>query len=124
MTDAQDRAFVEEQIRANLGGDLRAAVDLLADDYLEEYPQSGEVIRGKADALAQAAANPDPPRLIGAPRLTWCGDTLLAAEAQAAYPDGVWWVVALYEVTGRVVTRETAYYAAPIAPASWRSPYV
>jgi len=57
MTDAQDRAFVEEQIRANLGGDLRAAAGLLADDYLEEYPQSGEVIRGRANALAQAAAN-------------------------------------------------------------------
>jgi hypothetical protein len=124
MTDAQDRVFVEGQIRANLGGDLRAATDLLADDYLEEYPQSGELIRGRANALAQAAANPDPPRLIGSPRLTWCGDGLLAAEAQADYPDGVWWVVALYEVSGRIVTRETAYYGAPIPSASWRTPYI
>jgi hypothetical protein len=124
MTDAQDRAFVEEQIRANLGGDLRAAANLLADDYLEEYPQSGEVIRGRANAVAQAAANPQPPQLIGLPRLTWCGDALLAAEARAAYPDGTWWVIALYEVAGRVVTRETAYYAAPIPGAAWRTPHI
>jgi hypothetical protein len=124
MTDEQDRAFVEEQIRANLGGDLRATPDLLADHYVEEYPQSGEVIRGRANALAQAAANPEPPQLIGSPRLTWCGDSLMAAEARADYPDGVWWVIALYEVAGRIVTRETAYYAAPVPPATWRTPYV
>lgn len=124
MGDEQDRAYVEDQIRAHLRGDLRAAEGLLADDYLEEYPQSGEVIRGRANALAQAAANPSPPQLIGSPRLTWCGDRILAAEARAAYPDGTWWVIALYETAGRRVVRETAYFAAPIAPAAWRAPYV
>jgi hypothetical protein len=124
MSDERDRAFLEERISAYLGGDPRAAEPLLPEDFVKEFPQSGERIRGRSNAMAMDAANPMPPQLIGLPRMTWCGDEQLLVEARQAYPDGAWWIVALYDVEGRTLRREAAYYGAPFPAPPWRTPYV
>ena len=124
MGDERDRAFVEERIGAYLGGDARAAGPLLADDFVKEFPQSGERIRGRSNTMAIDAANPMPPQLIGLPHMTWCGEEQLLVEARQAYPDGAWWIVALYDVEGRTLRREAAYYGAPFPAPAWRAPYV
>jgi hypothetical protein len=124
MGDERDRAFVEERIGAYLAGDLQATEPLLPEDFVEEFPQSGELVRGRPNVMAMDAANPTPPRLIGSPRMTWCGEQQLLVEGRQAYPDGAWWIVALYDVEGRMLRREAAYFGAPFPAPPWRAPYV
>jgi hypothetical protein len=124
MTTSTERTAVETQVRAFLLGEPHGKDDLLAEDFVEEYPQSGERIRGRANVLAMLAVNPAPPRVTGGARLVWCGDQILLAEARASYPDGPWWVVILYELSGGRLSHETAYFGAPFPAPEWRRPYV
>jgi ketosteroid isomerase-like protein len=47
VSEQQNRDALERFLQLFERGDLDAAADLLHDDYVEEYPQSGERIRGK-----------------------------------------------------------------------------
>ena len=44
---ADNRTTVEQFLRAMAANDIEAQERLLSDDFVEEYPQSGERIRGK-----------------------------------------------------------------------------
>ena len=47
-----NRATVEQFIQAMMTNDVEAQDRLLSDDFVEEYPQSGERIRGKDNRRA------------------------------------------------------------------------
>ena len=49
MAEPSGRAVVERFAKAILDKDFDAQAALIADDYVEEMPQSGERIRGKAN---------------------------------------------------------------------------
>src|ERR1019366_5470895 len=52
MAEPSGRAIVERYARALQDKDFDALALLLADDYVDELPQSGERVRGRANALA------------------------------------------------------------------------
>jgi hypothetical protein len=119
-----DRRGFEALLRAHLAGEEGAQERLIGDDFVEEYPQSGERIRGRANAMAMAAAHPTPPAVQGPPRLTWCGDDLLVLEQKATYGPDTWWIVAIWDVRDGRAARETAYFGDPFEPPAWRAPWV
>jgi len=47
MSEQENRNTLERLFQAFARHDLDAIDDLMHDDYVEEYPQSGERIRGK-----------------------------------------------------------------------------
>jgi len=120
---------------------------LVTDDYVEEYPQSGEIVRGSKNARAVLENYPggglpkDGLDVLGArvaatearwvktPTFTFVRvegtGNLGTAAFKARYPNGsVWWVIVLYELRGDKVAKSTAFYAPVFEAPEWRKPWV
>jgi hypothetical protein len=111
-------------------------------EWIEEWPQSGERVRGHANDRAimehypGGFPNADEARIVGSEdrwvmtpsmtpqRIVGNGDTWWA-DGTATYPDGSRWFVAmLAEVRDGLVLRETWYYAPPLPAPEWRAAWV
>jgi hypothetical protein len=110
--------------------DIEAQERLLADDIVEEYPQSGEIIRGKANrrAIMENYPGGTPQETSGSSRpearLTGAGDDFTAVGA-ITYPNGeTWQVVALIELRDGKIRKITSIFGAPFEAPAWRQPYV
>jgi hypothetical protein len=128
----------------------RAAWDelghVLTEDVVEEYPQSGEVMRGLRNVRAVREQYPggvprdviDPTTtLVSATEQQWVmtpmftlvrvegtGD-VVTAVFRTSYPDGTEWCVTnLFEVRGSKIARNTALFAPVFEAPEWRAPYV
>ena len=144
MADSSGRLIVEQFVRAMEAKDFEAQGRLMSDDYVEEMPQSGERIRGKANWLAVVSNYPggvgtldsESGRVIGAEdrwvltpqfsvlRIEGSGDVYTYCGA-ARYPNGeTWLIVALVELRDGKIAKTTTYYPAPIEAPAWRAPYV
>lgn len=117
---------------------------VFTDDYVEEYPQSGEVIRGLPNALAvrrnypggftEDTVDTSSARLPGSAewavtsmftvvRLEGSGDTATVIF-KVRYPDSsTWWLTAVYELRGDKIARGTILFAPTFDPPDWREPY-
>lgn len=139
---------VKRYAQALSGDDFDTQDSLLHDDFVLEYPQSGERIRGRANRRAivenypsriEAGTTPSLDRIIGmddefVPRsggLGWgvlhlagSGDefqmtgTIRYADAQT------WHMIALLTLRHGKIWREIDYFAAPFEPPAWRSQFV
>jgi ketosteroid isomerase-like protein len=90
------------------------------EDAVIEYPQSGERILGRANALAMFRAYATPPT-FDAWRIDASGD-IAVVDATGHYPDSEPWHVLLeYQFAADVIVRETAYFGASFPPAAWQS---
>jgi len=119
---------------------------LVTEDYTEEYPQSGEIIRGRKKVRAVLDNYPGGGLLkdgldvsttrIAATEARWVKTptfTFVRAEGtgnvgtaafKARYPDGsVWWVVIIYELRGDRVAKSTTFFAPLFEAPEWRKPY-
>jgi hypothetical protein len=130
------------------GGDLGAIDDVFTEDVVEEYPQSGELIRGRENVrgiMAQAVrdyasgeaeadlstlrARATDEHKILAPLFTVVhvqgrGDAG-TITLKTRFPDGVWWwVVVIYEVRGDKIARASIFFAPEFPPAEWRAEFV
>ncbi len=119
--------------------------NLLHADYVEEYPQSGERIRGianikalmsnypGAEAIAGNVANVD---VVGGEaewlvtpaftvvRVEGSGD-VFTGVARSRYPDGsLWHVVALLKMRDGKIWRSTTFFAQAFPAPEWRSQWV
>ncbi len=129
---ADNRTTVEQFLQAMGTNDVEAQERLLSDDIVEEYPQSGERIRGKDNRRAIIENYPGgTPRETSAtgrapkpPVVTGAGDRFTAA-GQITYPNGeTWAVVSLIELHDGKINKMTTYFAAPFEAPAWRAPYV
>jgi ketosteroid isomerase-like protein len=130
---ADNRTTVEQFLRAMAANDIEAQERLLSDDFVEEYPQSGEHIRGKdnrrsiienypggtpRETTKASEPNPIPDVIIGA------GDRF-AVAGQITYPNGeTWHAISLIELRDGKITKITDYFGAPFEAPAWRAPYV
>jgi ketosteroid isomerase-like protein len=141
-----NRGVVEAYCKANAEDDLDAQDALLDDDYVLDYPQSGERFRGRANRRAmvenypqrvEADIRPTFDRIVGtddkfitAPgpsynmtHLSGSGDDF-QATGKIKYPDGsVWHFVSLITLRAGKIWRETTYFAEPFEAPAWRAPY-
>lgn len=115
--------------------------DVLQEDAVFEYPQSGEVFRGVANIRAQFENYPDLDP--GTSRLAEViGDeafaltpsyTLIRVEGtgqrataviRVRYPDGShWWALNLVELRDGRISRSRTYFAPDFDAPEWRAPY-
>ena len=129
---ADNRKVVEQFTQAMAARDWEAQDRLLSDDFVEEYPQSGERIVGKENRRAiienypggeprETSASgpaPKPPVILGS------GDQF-TATGQIKYPNGeTWHLVSLIELRDGTIARITDYFGAPFEAPAWRAPYV
>lgn len=122
MDEEPRRAALERLVEALDDGETRPFDDIYDDQVVIEWPQSGEVIRGKHNIAELRAAYPNPPtatlrRIIGS------GD-LWAAEMIFDYDGARYYTVLIHEYRNGLVARETCYYAAPFDAPAWRAQWV
>jgi SnoaL-like domain len=138
--------FNERMARAMNDRNFDEYESLLTDDYVGEYPQSGEVIHGPKNA--RAIIEQYPGRLprgsvdvasarIAATDARWVRTptfTVVRAEGtgnvgvsamRSRYPDGSeWWIVNFYELRDGRLARSTTFFAPTFDAPDWRKPYV
>lgn len=90
----------------------------LADDAVRQWPQSGEVIRGKA-RIGEVESHFTGLRLGVGRRLAY-GDTIVV-EWSTDYGDGrVYRNVSIADLSGGKALRVTDYWGEPFTPPPWR----
>ena len=123
--DEQDAGRVAEGLwRALQAGDWEAAGGHLHDDFVQEWPQSGERIVGRDNAMAIERSFPG-----GLPtmrfRRTLAAGNLAVLEVELTYADGSRYLgVSILELRDGKVVRETDYYAQPFQAPAWRAAWV
>ncbi len=118
---------------------------ILAEDHVSEYPQSGEIIRGRSNfrailenypgGLPKGGVDRVVTRIIGSDdwamtptftlvRLTGSG-SLRTAIIRSRYPDGsIWWVINLMEIRDGRIAKATVYFAPMFDAPAWRAQWV
>lgn len=138
-----NRETVERYAEAICNRDWKAVLALLDDDFVGEFPQSAELIRGRDNwAAIYSYYEPELPESvlaevagdeaqqvyvsaaagIGMPMITVTGggDSYTVA-GKATYPNGdVYHVVSILHLRDGKIIKETSYFAAPFDSPEWR----
>ena len=123
--DQRDAGQVAEAVWKALGaGDWDAASGYLHDDFVQEWPQSGERIVGRDNAIAINQNFPG-----GLPtmrfRRTLADGDLAVLEVELTYADGSRYLgVSVIELRDGKVVKETDYFAQPFQAPQWRAQWV
>lgn len=131
MGEAENRATVERLQQLLEAGDMaalgRAQQELTADDFVQEWPQSGERIRGRDNARAvdehYAEATGTKPafrlrRIVG-------GGAAWTIEGSIDYGDGTpVSYVGVVELRDGKIARQTEYFGNPFPAPAWRAQWV
>jgi hypothetical protein len=141
MAEPSNREIVERYLAA-LPSDQETLRALRHEQYVEDWPQSGERIRG-AERMAQIHADypgglptGDIERVVGSEdrwvmtpsytllRVSGTGD-VYTALLRARYADGSdWWIATFLEVRDAKIYRATTLFAPQIEAPAWRAEWV
>jgi ketosteroid isomerase-like protein len=124
MDERDARQVAEAAWKALGAGDWDAASGYLREDFVQEWPQSGERIVGRDNAIAINQNFPG-----GLPtmrfRRTLAGGDLVVLEVELTYADGSRYLgVSVIELQDGKVARETDYFAQPFQAPQWRAQWV
>ncbi|HEV8193282.1 MAG TPA: nuclear transport factor 2 family protein [Ktedonobacterales bacterium] len=124
MSDQENRQTVEHLWHAFDAFDFEAAGQLLSDDFVCEWPQSRERIRGRENFVAVNANYPGRWH-TRIERIIACGD-MVVTDVALSSGDTTARAVSFFELRGGKIVKETAYwpepYAAPASRAQWVEP--
>jgi ketosteroid isomerase-like protein len=124
MEEPDPRHVAEGLWRALQAGDWDAAGGYLHDDFVQEWPQSGERIVGRDNALAIERNFPGGLPAMRFRRTLAAGD-LAVLEVELTYGDGGRYLgVSVIELRDGKVAKETDYYAQPFPAPEWRARWV
>ncbi len=144
MAELSGRTIVEQFARTLEDKDFDAQAMLLADEFVEEMPQSGERTRGKANWLAISRNYPGgvgtvesgSGRLVGAEdrwvvtptfsvlRIEGSGDVYTYVGTVQYATGQTWQMIAVIELRNAKIAKITTWYAAPFEAPEWRAPFV
>jgi hypothetical protein len=120
-----DAGQLAEAVWKALGaGDWEAAAGHMHDDFVQEWPQSGERIVGRDNAIAINQNFPG-----GLPtmkfRRTVAAGHLAVLEVELTYADGSRYLgVIVVELRDGRIAKETDYFAQPFSAPQWRAQWV
>jgi ketosteroid isomerase-like protein len=124
MEERGARQVAEAVWKALAAGDWETASRYLHDDFVQEWPQSGERIVGRDNAVAINQNFPG-----GLPtmrfRRTLAGGDLAVLEVELTYADGSRYLgVSVLELRDGKVVKVSDYYAQPFQAPQWRAQWV
>jgi ketosteroid isomerase-like protein len=122
MGEKENQLAVERYFEAFASRNLEGFDDLFYEDALEEWPQSGERVRGLANMRAIAENYPGLPN-VTVHNIRPAGD-LVVAEAEFDYSGKIYKIVSIFEFEKGKVRKETSYFAEPFEAPDWRSQWV
>jgi hypothetical protein len=123
MDDESRRAEMRRLVEAINARELEPFDAIYHDDVIIEWPQSGEVIRGKHNIRELRLARPTAQPTATLRRIIGSGD-LWAAEMIFDYDGDRFYTVLIHEYRDGLVARETCYYGAPFEAPAWRAQWV
>jgi ketosteroid isomerase-like protein len=124
MDERDARQVAEAVWKAMQAGDWEAVGGYLHDDFVQEWPQSGERIVGRDNAIA---INQNFPGGLPAMRFrrTLADGDLAVLELELTYADGSRYLgMSVLELRDGKVVKETDYFAQPFQAPQWRAQWV
>jgi len=118
-----NRAVLDRVIAAMEAHDWDALLADFADDFVQEWPQSGERLLSKAACLAVYRGYPGGPPTARLTRISGEGDHW-TVEAEMHYGEQLVRGVMLFEFRNGKIVHETDYFADPFEAPAWRSEWV
>jgi ketosteroid isomerase-like protein len=123
MSEAENRRAIDRFVEQINAGNPAVMDELFANDAVTVYPQSGEVIRGKANLHSVYAVATGLPTI--APYRTTSGGDLVVTEALLDYGNGdTYNTIFVFEFRGGKIARHTSYWSKPFPAPEWRAPWV
>jgi ketosteroid isomerase-like protein len=123
MGTPNNRDSLDRHWAASATGDLEAEHQIYDENAVCEYPQSGEVIRGRRNLQALRGHHPGKPSGFSIRRIVGVSD-LWVTEYAIHYGTAVWQTVSIMEFRDGKVIHETQYFAEPFEAPAWRSQWV
>ena len=142
MSGPSNEEVVRRYLEAHRVHDYDTVGTLRHDDWMIEWPQTGERVRGHANDRAimdhwpeglpeagRVRVTGSEDRWVSTPsntihRVVGSGDTWWI-DGTATYPDGTtWFVAAILMLRDGKLSRETWYFAPPLGAPEWRAPWV
>ena len=122
VRDQQIRAALDQHWAASDANDFETEHLIYREDAVLEYPQSGELTRGRSNIQGQRASQPSNKRfsirrIIGSGEL-WVTEFILMYDTKPSY------TVSIMEFSGDKVARETQYFADPFPAPAFRAKWV
>ena len=122
VRDQEIRAALDQHWAASDANDFVAEHLIYREDAVLEYPQSGELTRGRRNIQGQRESQPNKKRftirrIIGSGDL-WVTEFILMYDAKPSY------TVSIMEFSGEKVARETQYFADPFPAPALRAKWV
>ena len=141
------RAIIERYGKALSEARMDLLAEVLAEDYVEEYPQSGEVVRGRSNLISIIENYPgrtsdmslgdistlkvkpsDAFRAVAPTfavvRVEGAGDNGVST-IRATYPDGSrWWIIGFYTLRGTWIVSTRTFFAPEFPAPEWRARWV
>ncbi|RDS79228.1 nuclear transport factor 2 family protein [Dyella monticola] len=122
--DAQNiRMSLERHWSASAAGDQVVEHEIYHDDAVCEYPQSGEIIRGRRNLQALRSHHPGKPSGFAIRQIAGEGN-LWVSEYVITYGNTIAYTVSIMEFQDGKVLHETQYFADPFAAPAWRAQWV
>ena len=120
--DQEIRAALDQHWAASDANDFETEHLIYHQDAVLEYPQSGELTRGRSNIQGQRASQPNKKRfsirrIVGSGDL-WVTEFILTYDGKPSY------TVSIMEFRGDKVTRETQYFAYAFVAPAWRAQWV
>ncbi len=142
MAQQSNEEVVRRYLAAHLAHDDATLGALRDPDWLEEWPQSGERVRGHdndraiMDNWPGGTPRPEAAHIVGSEdrwlmtamntvhRVVGGGDQWWV-DGKTSYPDGsTWFIVVLLQLRAAMVHRETWYFGPPVEAPAWRDAWV
>ena len=122
VRDQEIRAALDQHWAASDANDFVTEHLIYREDAVLEYPQSGELTRGRSNIQGQRESQPNKKRfairrIIGSGDL-WVTEFILMYDAKPSY------TVSIMEFSGDKVVRETQYFADPFPAPAFRAKWV
>jgi hypothetical protein len=120
--DQEIRAALDQHWAASDANDFVTEHLIYREDAVLEYPQSGELTRGRSNIQGQRESQPNKKRftirrIVGNGNL-WVTEFILTYDAKPSY------TVSIMEFRGDKVARETQYFADPFPAPAFRAQWV
>ncbi len=117
-----NRDIVMRFMMGTESGDFESIASLVHDDFMMEWPQSGERFSGRDNAFAAMRVQKQKPEMSGEPRLVGSGDVWVMM-VPLRYGDEILHYVAVIELDGGKVRRATGHWGAPFPAQDYRAEF-
>jgi len=117
------QSVIRQHFEALQRGDADKIAALLADDFIQDWPQSGERVRGREACVRIYTNYPGGGPAVTLKRILGSGDVWVV-EANADYSGKPVQMVAILEFRNDALVHETDYFADPFEAPAWRMQWV